>query len=243
MSDLDESNSELSDQELEPINNDIEKEDKKSKPTSTINSKIIKLYSGEKDEDEDENEEDEDSDIEELNDEDSTDDDNDNNEDDDDEINDNIFNENLSIDLSKTSEQISPINSDIESDDENYLQKFDIEEKTKYINKYHPECITGNSMEIESLTKIIRDNKNNIIDSNHKTQPFLTKYEKTKILGQRTNQINIGATPYIDVPNNIIDGYLIAQLELKAKKIPIIIRRPLPNGKSEYWKLEDLEQL
>ena len=71
----------------------------------------------------------------------------------------------------------------------------------------------------------------------------MTKYEKTKILGQRASQINIGATRYIDVPKNITDGYLIAQMELKAKKIPVIIRRPLPNGQSEYWKLADLEQL
>jgi len=43
------------------------------------------------------------------------------------------------------------------------------------------------------------------------------------------------------VPNNVIDGYLIAKLELEEKLIPIIIRRPLPNGKSEYWKIKDLE--
>ena len=98
-------------------------------------------------------------------------------------------------------------------------------------------------MEIEILTKITRDNNNNIIDKNHKTLPFMTKYEKTKILGQRASQINIGATRYIDIPENITDGYLIAQMELKAKKIPVIIRRPLPDGKSEYWKLADLEQL
>ena len=32
-------------------------------------------------------------------------------------------------------------------------------------------------------------------------------------------------------------------MELKAKKIPIIIRRPISSTKSEYWKLEDLEQI
>ena len=140
-------------------------------------------------------------------------------------------------------EEISPINSDIESDEEDYLQKFNAEERDVYINKYHPECITKNSIEIEYLTKITRDSNNNIIDNNHKTLPFLTKYEKTKILGQRTSQINMGAKPYITVPENIIDGSIISELELAAKKIPVIIRRPLPNRESEYWKLEDLEQL
>ena len=33
------------------------------------------------------------------------------------------------------------------------------------------------------------------------------------------------------------------QEELKQKKIPFIIRRPLPNGKSEYWDINDLEIL
>ena len=58
---------------------------------------------------------------------------------------------------------------------------------------------------------------------------------------QRAKQINMGHPPYINVPPNIIDGYLIAELELNEKMIPVIIRRPLPGGKSEYWKLMDLE--
>jgi len=165
-------------------------------------------------------------------------------EEDDDDEEDDVNKESPSIDLtSENIEDLSPINSDIDSDDDNYLQKFNIEENNQYINQYHPECLVGNSIEIENLAKVIRDKNNNIIDDNHKTQPFLTKYERTKILGQRASQINAGAQSYINVPKNIIEGYLIAQLELTAKKIPVIIRRPLPNNKSEYWKLEDLEQL
>ena len=91
------------------------------------------------------------------------------------------------------------------------------------------------------VSKTIRDNNNVIVDDNHKTIPILTKYEKTRILGQRAKQINNGANPYINVPENIIDGYLIAEMELKEKKIPFIIRRPIPNGKFEYWKVKDLE--
>ena len=37
--------------------------------------------------------------------------------------------------------------------------------------------------------------------------------------------------------------YLIANRELQEKKIPFIIRRPLPNGGSEYWDIRDLELL
>ena len=50
-----------------------------------------------------------------------------------------------------------------------------------------------------------------------------------------------GSKPLVKVPENIIDGYLIAEIELEQKKIPFIIRRPLPNGGSEYWRLNDLQ--
>ena len=48
---------------------------------------------------------------------------------------------------------------------------------------------------------------------------------------------------YITITDTIIDAYLIAKMEFLQKKIPFIIRRPLPNGGSEYWKFADLEQL
>lgn len=130
--------------------------------------------------------------------------------------------------------------SDEEYDDE-YYQKFTNGLNTNYLEYFHSETNIPNYMEIEELSKVIRDKNNAIIDDNHKTIPILTKYEKTRVLGQRAKQINSGNKPYINVSENIIDGYLIAEMELKEKKIPFIIRRPLPNGKSEYWKLKDLE--
>ena len=41
----------------------------------------------------------------------------------------------------------------------------------------------------------------------------------------------------------MIDGLSIANEELLQKKIPFIIRRPMPNGSSEYWNIVDLELL
>ena len=72
---------------------------------------------------------------------------------------------------------------------------------------------------------------------------YLTKYEQTRILGMRAKQINNGSDVFVTVSDEIIDGFLIAEQELKEKKIPFIIRRPIPNGGSEYWRLEDLEIL
>ena len=38
-----------------------------------------------------------------------------------------------------------------------------------------------------------------------------------------------------------LEPSLIAEQELKEKRIPFIIKRPLPNGKYEYWNVKDLE--
>ena len=131
--------------------------------------------------------------------------------------------------------------SDDEDEDEEYLQKFDKEIKENYILDQHPECLINNYDEIYNLAKVQRNKDNIIVDDLHKTIPILTKYEKTRILGQRTKQLNNGARPMIKLTTNIIDGYLIALKELEEKKIPVIIRRPLPNNTSEYWHLKDLE--
>ena len=132
-------------------------------------------------------------------------------------------------------------NDDDDDDDDDILQKFDNETKKKYIAAHHPECLSFNHEETETLSRVVRDENGRIIDPYHKTLPILTKYEKTRVLGIRTKQLNEGAKPYIDVNPTIIDGYIIAQLELEHKRLPFIIRRPIPNGGSELWKLQDLE--
>jgi len=162
-----------------------------------------------------------------------------------------LENEELNTKIKKVlPESIQKINDDSDEDKdqededgENYLKKFDKEINKNYIMNFHPECIMHNYDEVEALTKVVRDNKNIIIDDLHKTIPYLTKYERTRILGQRAKQINAGATAFVKVPENVIDGYLIAELELSEKRIPFIIRRPLPNGGSEYWNVKDLENI
>lgn len=144
----------------------------------------------------------------------------------------------------KEEEEEEEDDDDEEIDNENYLQKFDENLKDKIIQDYHPELHQHNYEEIESLTKVVRDETGVIIDPFHKTIPFLTKYEKAKIIGSRAMQIASGGKPFIQLESNVIDSYLIAMEELKQKKIPFIIKRPYPNGNGcEYWKLKDLEIL
>ena len=131
--------------------------------------------------------------------------------------------------------------SDDEEGSENYLRKFESEMHRSYIESCHQEMMHLNNAEVAALARVVRNADGVIVDAMHKTMPFLTKYEKTRVLGQRAKQLNQGAQPMIPVDKNIIDGYLIAQLELQQKALPFIIRRPMPGGKSEYWRLADLE--
>ena len=138
-------------------------------------------------------------------------------------------------------------NNDSESDDDDDDEEEDYKKLSNInellIEKYHPESICHNYDEIETLSNVVRDKNNNIIDPFHKTIPILTKYERARILGQRSKQISNNSKIFVDVNDNIIDSYSIAEMELKQKKIPFIIKRPLPGGTCEYWKVKDLEIL
>ena len=128
-----------------------------------------------------------------------------------------------------------------ENDSQDFLQKFTSELKNNLIINNHPECLSKNFEEIKILSQVKRDKNNIIIDELHRTNPFLSKYEKTRILGIRLKQLNNNSKPLVEVGENIIDNYIIANKELEEKKLPFIIQRPIPNNTFEYWKLQDLE--
>ena len=131
--------------------------------------------------------------------------------------------------------------SDDEDDDDDYLQKMDKKIKQNIVDAYHHELKIHNSDEIDVACTVARNEDGYIVDPLHKTLPFVTAYEKARVLGERAKQIEAGAHPFVELEENVIDSYLIALREYEAKKIPFILQRPLPNGVSEYWKLSDLE--
>jgi len=130
-----------------------------------------------------------------------------------------------------------------DKDSSEYFQKLKSSVRESYIDTYHPESLSHNYDEIQTLARVVRNSAGVIVDELHRTIPIMTKYEKTRILGQRAKQINEGAPTFIKIDSTVIDGYLIAVKELEQKKTPFIIRRPLPNGGSEYWRIQDLEIL
>eukprot|EP00300_Choanocystis_sp_HF-7_P042767 c9464_g1_i1.p1 GENE.c9464_g1_i1~~c9464_g1_i1.p1 ORF type:complete len:111 (+),score=19.48 c9464_g1_i1:41-373(+) len=71
------------------------------------------------------------------------------------------------------------------------------------------------------------------------TTPYLTKYERARVLGTRALQISMGAPVMVKLDKET-DPLKIALKELKSKKIPLIIRRYLPNGDHEDRRVCDL---
>ena len=141
------------------------------------------------------------------------------------------------------------VNYEDEASDEEYdgegVQEEDvvpeIKPELKRLYQQHPEC------NLDYIEQVIPKIPLQFIppggdkaDSNHRTYPFLTNFERTKIIGLRANQISKGSMPFVAVPKHITDVRDIARLELEQKRLPFIIKRPLPNGQFEYWRLIDL---
>jgi DNA-directed RNA polymerase I, II, and III subunit RPABC2 len=71
------------------------------------------------------------------------------------------------------------------------------------------------------------------------TTKYLTKYERARVLGTRALQISMNAPVMVDLDGET-DPLRIAEKELRERKIPIIIRRYLPDGSHEDWSMDEL---
>ena len=81
--------------------------------------------------------------------------------------------------------------------------------------------------------------KKRVPDEERISPPFLTKYERARILGARALQVSKNAPLCVD-PEGETDPYKIAEKELQERKIPFVLRRYLPDGSYEDWKLSEL---
>jgi DNA-directed RNA polymerase subunit K/omega len=76
-----------------------------------------------------------------------------------------------------------------------------------------------------------------------KTRPVITKYELTKVLAARVQQLADGAQTTLprDHPAASARAPLaIALAELDEHVLPMMIPRDLPDGTREIWRLEQL---
>lgn len=71
------------------------------------------------------------------------------------------------------------------------------------------------------------------------TTPYMTKYERARILGTRALQISMNAPVLVPLDGES-DPLEIAMKELSQRKIPLIVRRYLPDGSYEDWSVSEL---
>ncbi|KFD56068.1 hypothetical protein M514_03192 [Trichuris suis] len=83
------------------------------------------------------------------------------------------------------------------------------------------------------------DDKEALASMNRITSPFMTKYERARVLGTRALQIAMGAPIMVELEAET-DPLEIARKEMRAQRIPIIIRRYLPDGSYEDWGVDEL---
>lgn len=99
-------------------------------------------------------------------------------------------------------------------------------------------------LENEAKMEDFRTTYDRMMDKNtqRRTIPFLTKYEKARIIGKRAMQISKGSPPLVEI-GELESPIDIAKKELMERKIPFIIRRPLPDGSYEDWRVDELRIL
>jgi len=110
----------------------------------------------------------------------------------------------------------------------------------QFLNTHHPECRLDYIEDVLKLLPLDAYPPDSGSDKRHRSVPYLTIYEKTKILGFRANQLAQGSRPFIIVPAHVTDVLEIAAMELEQKRLPYILKRPMPDGSFEYIRLNDL---
>lgn len=75
----------------------------------------------------------------------------------------------------------------------------------------------------------------------NQTKNILSKYERVKIIGLRSEQLQRGADPYVELDQTKeFNPREVAYEELRQRKLPFMLKRTLPDGTVEYWRLDDM---
>lgn len=132
------------------------------------------------------------------------------------------------------------VNIDNEDEGEDYddnIENNPLENELLKENEVEDDCFYD--LEPENTTTNLQNNE--VLKKDRITMPFLTKYERVRVLGTRAKQISLGAKILVkDVDLKTKTPIEIAKIELNHGVIPFKIRRTLPNGKIEEWKISEL---
>lgn len=125
-------------------------------------------------------------------------------------------------------EDIEIIDGDYENDDDDYEvdEPAQEEEQTQDKTLFTSHDETYQEFKTKSKTR--------------QSMPYLTKYEKSRIIGIRAQQLSQGSPALVNT-GNLIRTTDIALKELNEGKITFIIRRRFPNGEYEDWRVDELQ--
>ena len=70
--------------------------------------------------------------------------------------------------------------------------------------------------------------------------PKLTRFERARIIGARALQLSLGAPILVELPDEVTDSIDIALIELKEDRLPITLRRILPDNSRQDIALKTL---
>jgi DNA-directed RNA polymerase subunit K/omega len=147
------------------------------------------------------------------------------------------FNEEDNVDDESEESEEEDLNGEIKDDTEpeDELDEYDYDVAAKV----GAEQVETEPIDIAMLSEIENHEEETLLVSkdalNIHTTPYLTKYEFTKVIALRSQQILTGAPPtvpatYFPDKKYPIDPYTIALAELHQSRLPLIIGRRLPNN-------------
>ncbi|KAI0971307.1 RNA polymerase, subunit omega/K/RPB6 [Xylaria arbuscula] len=128
---------------------------------------------------------------------------------------------------------------EVQEDGDDDFNRRGNEEEENVVIAGDPSAAANNAQKGPSANKSIKDKK--IPNEERTTTPYMTKYERARILGTRALQISMNAPVLVDLEGES-DPLQIAIKEMNEKKIPLIVRRYMPDGYYEDWTCEELLQ-
>ena len=144
------------------------------------------------------------------------------------------------IDLNDFDDNDNDNDNDDEGDEDDYDNIDETELKKEIGIENGDEDIFDCFYDIEQ-NEVNNVQKNDVPKEDRITMPYLTKYERVRILGTRAKQISLGAKILVNNIDLTTKSHIeIATIELELGVIPFKIRRPLPNGQVEEWKISEL---
>jgi len=170
------------------------------------------------------------------------------------EDNDNEIDENESvssetISLTDSDDEKKSLTDESETEVETELNEETDNKNNKQTDNDNEECIYKFTKKKHHVEELLQDEIDYVMDKTRKTEPiqknritkkFLSKYERVRILGERTKQLSMGAKPMLKNVEKMSPSD-IAKAELAQGVLPFFIDRHLPNGQIERWHVNELK--